>query len=37
LVGLQENIEWVDWHTNILLKRNAVENVYQWACGQVFL
>ncbi|KAK9267336.1 hypothetical protein L1049_009760 [Liquidambar formosana] len=31
---LQENNEWVDWHTNVLLKRNAVENVYQWACGR---
>ncbi|KAH7654362.1 serine/threonine-protein phosphatase 6 regulatory subunit 3 protein [Dioscorea alata] len=31
---LQENAEWVDWHANILLNRNAVENVYQWACGR---
>ncbi|XP_058071575.1 uncharacterized protein LOC131220763 isoform X2 [Magnolia sinica] len=31
---LQENSEWLDWHTNVLLKRNAVENVYQWACGR---
>lgn len=31
---LQENTEWADWHTNVLLKRNAVENVYQWACGR---
>ncbi|KAJ0980742.1 hypothetical protein J5N97_008997 [Dioscorea zingiberensis] len=31
---LQENAEWVDWHTNVLLKRNAVENVYQWVCGR---
>ncbi|KAF8408786.1 hypothetical protein HHK36_004855 [Tetracentron sinense] len=30
---LQENTEWIDWHTHILLKRNTVENVYQWACG----
>ncbi|KAK6932082.1 SIT4 phosphatase-associated protein family [Dillenia turbinata] len=30
---LQGNSEWTDWHTNVLLKRNAVENVYQWACG----
>ncbi|MBA0719951.1 hypothetical protein Golax_007596, partial [Gossypium laxum] len=29
---LQENSEWVDWHTNVLLKRNAAENIYQWAC-----
>jgi serine/threonine-protein phosphatase 6 regulatory subunit 3 len=31
---LQENGEWADWHTNVLLKRNALENVYQWACGR---
>ncbi|KAB2028677.1 hypothetical protein ES319_D05G112400v1 [Gossypium barbadense] len=31
---LQENSEWVDWHTNVLLKRNATENIYQWACGR---
>ncbi|XP_043700614.1 serine/threonine-protein phosphatase 6 regulatory subunit 3-like [Telopea speciosissima] len=31
---LQENAEWVDWHANVLLKRNTVENVYQWACGR---
>ncbi|PIA41720.1 hypothetical protein AQUCO_02200265v1 [Aquilegia coerulea] len=31
---LQENTEWAEWHTNVLLKRNAVENVYQWACGR---
>ncbi|GAV67258.1 SAPS domain-containing protein [Cephalotus follicularis] len=31
---LQEHSEWNDWHTNILSKRNAVENVYQWACGR---
>ncbi|MQL72304.1 hypothetical protein Taro_004655 [Colocasia esculenta] len=31
---LQENNEWTDWHTNMLLKRNAVENVYQWTCGR---
>ncbi|XP_073008817.1 uncharacterized protein [Typha latifolia] len=31
---LQENIEWVDWQSNVLLKRNTVENVYQWACGR---
>ncbi|KAF3450307.1 hypothetical protein FNV43_RR06387 [Rhamnella rubrinervis] len=30
---LQENSEWAD-HTNVLGKRNAVENVYQWACGR---
>ncbi|XP_010926954.1 uncharacterized protein [Elaeis guineensis] len=31
---LQENSEWVEWHASVLLKRNAVENVYQWACGR---
>ncbi|KAL3833706.1 hypothetical protein ACJIZ3_008442 [Penstemon smallii] len=31
---LQENSDWVDWQTNVLLKRNAVENVLQWACGR---
>ncbi|XP_050221487.1 uncharacterized protein LOC126671741 [Mercurialis annua] len=31
---LQENNEWSDWHTNVLTKRNALENVYQWACGR---
>ncbi|XP_047941220.1 serine/threonine-protein phosphatase 6 regulatory subunit 1-like [Salvia hispanica] len=31
---LQENIDWVDWQTNVLVKRNAVENVLQWACGR---
>lgn len=31
---LQENGEWIDWQTNMLSKRNAVENVYQWSCGR---
>ncbi|CAA0823755.1 SIT4 phosphatase-associated family protein [Striga hermonthica] len=31
---LQENSDWVDWQTNVLLKRNTVENVFQWACGR---
>ncbi|KAF9588957.1 hypothetical protein IFM89_017636 [Coptis chinensis] len=31
---LQENTEWADWHTDVLLKRNSLENVYQWACGR---
>ncbi|KAL2524406.1 SIT4 phosphatase-associated family protein [Abeliophyllum distichum] len=31
---LQENSEWADWYSNVLLKRNAVENVFQWACGR---
>ncbi|KAM7530409.1 hypothetical protein LguiB_033819 [Lonicera macranthoides] len=31
---LQDNSEWADWHTNVLLKRNTLENVYQWACGR---
>lgn len=31
---LQGNNEWADWYMNILSNRNAVENVYQWACGR---
>ncbi|XP_050234281.1 uncharacterized protein LOC126682588 isoform X2 [Mercurialis annua] len=31
---LQENSEWKEWHTGILQERNAVENVYRWACGR---
>ncbi|OWM71298.1 hypothetical protein CDL15_Pgr011426 [Punica granatum] len=31
---LQENNEWNDWQANVLSKRNAVENVYQWTCGR---
>ncbi|KAI8568448.1 hypothetical protein RHMOL_Rhmol02G0200300 [Rhododendron molle] len=31
---LQENSEWVDWHANVLVKRNSLENVQQWACGE---
>ncbi|KAH6826236.1 SIT4 phosphatase-associated family protein [Perilla frutescens var. hirtella] len=31
---LQENSNWVEWQTNVLLKRNTVENVFQWACGR---
>ncbi|XP_054779323.1 uncharacterized protein LOC129287168 isoform X2 [Prosopis cineraria] len=31
---LQENSEWTDWYMNVLTKRNAIENVYQWACGR---
>lgn len=31
---LQENSEWLDWCSNVLSKRNALENVYQWACGR---
>lgn len=30
----QENDEWLDWCSNVLSKRNAVENVYQWVCGR---
>ncbi|XP_022716446.1 serine/threonine-protein phosphatase 6 regulatory subunit 3-like isoform X2 [Durio zibethinus] len=29
-----EHSEWIDWQTNVLSKRNATENVYQWACGR---
>ncbi|KAL4562067.1 hypothetical protein LXL04_034257 [Taraxacum kok-saghyz] len=31
---LQDNSEWVEWHTNVLVSRNALENVLQWACGR---
>ncbi|KAL4200695.1 hypothetical protein AMTRI_Chr02g212500 [Amborella trichopoda] len=31
---LQENNDWLDWQSNVLLRRNTVENVYQWACGR---
>ncbi|XP_065865021.1 uncharacterized protein [Euphorbia lathyris] len=31
---LQENKEWNEWQASVLLERNAVENVYRWACGR---
>ncbi|KQK08471.1 serine/threonine-protein phosphatase 6 regulatory subunit 3 [Brachypodium distachyon] len=31
---LQDNSEWVEWQTDILVRRNEVENVYHWACGR---
>ncbi|XP_044504625.1 serine/threonine-protein phosphatase 6 regulatory subunit 3-like isoform X2 [Mangifera indica] len=31
---LQENNEWSGWQVNVLQERNAIENVYQWACGR---
>ncbi|KAG8655250.1 serine/threonine-protein phosphatase 6 regulatory subunit 3 isoform X2 [Manihot esculenta] len=31
---LQENSEWNEWKASILQERNAVENVYRWACGR---
>jgi hypothetical protein len=31
---LQENSEWSEWQTGVLVKRNEVENVYHWACGR---
>ncbi|KAG0487073.1 hypothetical protein HPP92_009168 [Vanilla planifolia] len=31
---LQENTEWVDWHAGVLVKRNAMENIHNWACGR---
>ncbi|KAI3697608.1 hypothetical protein L6452_30702 [Arctium lappa] len=31
---LQDNSEWVEWHANVLLSRNELENVLQWACGR---
>ncbi|PKA52342.1 hypothetical protein AXF42_Ash010238 [Apostasia shenzhenica] len=33
-IHLQENCDWDDWHANVLVKRNALENVYNWACGR---
>ncbi|CAN6465463.1 unnamed protein product [Victoria cruziana] len=31
---LQENNDWAEWQSNVLVKRNALENIYQWACGR---
>ncbi|KAG0527528.1 hypothetical protein BDA96_06G240600 [Sorghum bicolor] len=31
---LQQNSDWIEWHASTLTKRNALENVYQWACGR---
>ncbi|KAJ3679359.1 hypothetical protein LUZ60_017370 [Juncus effusus] len=31
---LQGNNECSEWQTNVLAKRNELENVYQWACGR---
>lgn len=31
---MMANSEWSNWHKNVLLKRNALENVNQWACGR---
>lgn len=31
---LQANIEWVDWHANVLIKRNSIENINSWTCGR---
>ncbi|XP_059430546.1 uncharacterized protein LOC132164134 isoform X2 [Corylus avellana] len=31
---LQENSEWNEWQATVLQERNAVENVYRWACGR---
>ncbi|KAF3779861.1 Serine/threonine-protein phosphatase 6 regulatory subunit 2 [Nymphaea thermarum] len=30
----RENNDWADWQSSILVKRNALENIYQWACGR---
>jgi hypothetical protein len=32
-IHLQENSEWMEWQATVLQERNAVENVYRWACG----
>eukprot|EP00245_Coleochaete_scutata_P016893 TRINITY_DN806_c0_g1_i2.p1 TRINITY_DN806_c0_g1~~TRINITY_DN806_c0_g1_i2.p1 ORF type:complete len:994 (-),score=262.48 TRINITY_DN806_c0_g1_i2:857-3838(-) len=31
---LKGNEEWSTWQTDVLQKRNTVENVHQWACGR---
>ncbi|CAM8955637.1 unnamed protein product [Rhodiola kirilowii] len=31
---LQDHNEWNEWQATVLLKRNAVENVYRWVCGR---
>ncbi|CAO2812974.1 unnamed protein product [Amaranthus hypochondriacus] len=31
---IKENSEWSDWRATVLQERNAVENVYRWACGR---
>ncbi|KAK9280107.1 hypothetical protein L1049_013794 [Liquidambar formosana] len=31
---LQDNSEWNEWQATVLQERNAVENVYRWACGR---
>ncbi|XVE59091.1 hypothetical protein DITRI_Ditri05aG0017300 [Diplodiscus trichospermus] len=31
---LQQDSEWTAWQANVLQERNAVENVYRWACGR---
>ncbi|GMI84056.1 hypothetical protein like AT1G07990 [Hibiscus trionum] len=31
---LQENSEWNEWQASVLQERNAIENVYRWACGR---
>ncbi|XP_038693597.1 serine/threonine-protein phosphatase 6 regulatory subunit 3-like isoform X1 [Tripterygium wilfordii] len=31
---LQGNAEWLEWQTTVLQERNAIENVYRWACGR---
>ncbi|XP_073307586.1 uncharacterized protein [Primulina huaijiensis] len=31
---MEENSDWIDWKTSVLLNRNAVENVFQWTCGR---
>ncbi|KAI3676630.1 hypothetical protein L1987_86242 [Smallanthus sonchifolius] len=31
---LQDNSEWVQWHANVLMSRNALGNVLDWECGR---
>ncbi|MCO5608720.1 hypothetical protein L7F22_062935 [Adiantum nelumboides] len=34
LVHLQGNSKWAEWQSDILQKRNSIENVCQWTCGR---
>ncbi|KAI3742873.1 hypothetical protein L1987_60571 [Smallanthus sonchifolius] len=31
---LQDNSEWVQWHADVLMSRNALGNVLDWECGR---
>ncbi|KAI5068013.1 hypothetical protein GOP47_0016358 [Adiantum capillus-veneris] len=34
LAHLQGNAKWVEWQSDVLQKRNSLENVCQWTCGR---